>query len=201
MLRQMALSALFVSLAFINLSAKTPYFYYYDGEKQYFELDKRYIFVSATDVKIATDLNIEQQDFRTDISDDTKIKTGYTKRVWTKLEVKDILSDEAYLARLSEIKNKGKNIITAPYFKSKRQDEIGLSNFLYVKLKSLRDTVLLKQEAQKEAAVVVRQNQFMPEWFVVSVTENSKYNAMELANRFFESGLFQYAEPDLMIDV
>jgi hypothetical protein len=34
----------------------------------------------------------------------------------------------------------------------------------------------------------------------MSVTEKSKYNAMEIANLFYESGYFQYAGPDLMVD-
>ena len=32
---------------FTGLNAQTPYFYYYGGEKQYFELDTRSIFVSV----------------------------------------------------------------------------------------------------------------------------------------------------------
>ena len=32
---------------FVGLNAKTPYFYYYNGEKQYLELDTRYVFVSV----------------------------------------------------------------------------------------------------------------------------------------------------------
>jgi hypothetical protein len=30
-----------------NLTAQTPYFYYYKGEKQYLELDSKHVFVSA----------------------------------------------------------------------------------------------------------------------------------------------------------
>ena len=41
----------------------------------------------------------------------------------------------------------------------------------------------------------------MPLWYMLSVTERSKYNAMEMANRFHETGLFLYAEPDLMEDI
>jgi len=191
---------LLIFLLFVSLNAKTPYFYYYNGTKQYLELDKKRVFISVTDKTLADTLGLRQQTFRVDIVDNTQSRTDYPKRVWAMLVIEDSLSDEAYFAKLSEIKNKGRNIITAPYFKNQSQNEIGLSNFFYVKLKSLSDTILLKQEAKKERAVIAYQNQFMPMWFVVSVTASSKYNAMELANRFFESGLFQYAEPDLMVD-
>jgi subtilisin family serine protease len=70
-----------------------------------------------------------------------------------------------------------------------------------VKLKSLNDTILLKQKAEKEHAIIVYQNSLRPLWFAMSVTVNSTSNAMELANRFYESGLFQNATPDLMEDI
>lgn len=41
----------------------------------------------------------------------------------------------------------------------------------------------------------------MPEWFVLSCDNESKGNALEMANSFYESGLFAAAEPDLMEDM
>jgi len=189
---------LVMTLFFVSLNAKTPYFHYSDGERKYFELDTRYIFVSIANEKTADILGLKQQDFRIDDAQKNNKRTDYRKRFWAEVRVEDNLSDEEYLAKLSEIKNKGDDIITAPYFRNQYTDRIGLSNFLYVKLKSLSDTVLLKQKIQKEHAVIVRQNEFMPLWFIVGVSANSKYNAMELSNKFSESGLFEYADPALM---
>ena len=39
--------------AFVCLNAQTQYFYYYSGEKQHFELDTRYVFVSFPDESTA----------------------------------------------------------------------------------------------------------------------------------------------------
>jgi len=191
-------------LVFTCLNAQTPYFYYYGGEKQYFELDTRYIFVSVADEstadKILVSYNAKYTPVRVDIPDGNLSRTNQNKRFWSVLKFENKLSDDEYLAKLSEIKNTEKGIIVAPYFKNQYQEKIGLSNFFYVKLKDLNDTVVLKQEAEKEHTVIMWQNEFRPLWFTLSVTDNSKYNAMELSNRFYESGLFQYAEPDLMID-
>ena len=52
----------------------------------------------------------------------------------------------------------------------------------------------------KNKTIVVRQDRFMPLWFVLSCTKLSNGNAMEMANRFYDTNLFQYAEPDLMVD-
>ncbi len=40
----------------------------------------------------------------------------------------------------------------------------------------------------------------MPLWFTLSCKRMSKGNALEMANYFYETGNFAYAEPDLMID-
>ncbi|MCL2326873.1 MAG: S8 family serine peptidase [Bacteroidetes bacterium] len=196
------LITLLLLLSFGGLNAQTLYFYYYKGEKQYLELDTKHIFVSIakeTPENIFTSNSLRQQPLRSDVSEKIQSRTNY-RRFWTKLSIEDSLSNEAYLVKLSEIKNKRNDIIVAPYFKNQYQDGIGLSNFFYVKLKSLNDTILLRQKAEKEQAFIVYQNHFMPLWFVMSVTEKSKNNAMEIANRFYESNLFQYAEPDLMVD-
>jgi len=181
----------------------TPHFYYYKGEKKYLELDTRYMFVSVADEQTANSFasdNVKSSSFRIDISEDMRSKTQH-KRYWAKLSVKNNLSKEAYLEKLTGIRSTEKNIITAPYFKGGDLGEIGLSNFFYVKLKSLNDYDLLCKEAEKENAIVVYQNKYMPLWYVLSVTINSNYNAMEMSNRFYESGLFEYAEPDLMFDL
>ncbi len=188
----------------VGLKAQTPYFYYYGGERQYLELDTRYIFVSAKNEKVVdkafTMNNAKLDSFRIDIPEGKRSTTSQNKRFWSVLNFEEKLSDELYFAKLLEIKNIEKDLIVAPYFKNKYQDKIGLSNFFFVKLKELNDTILLKQEAEKEHALIMWHNEFMPLWFALSVTESTKYNAMELANRFYESGLFQYAEPDLMVD-
>ncbi|MDR2936330.1 MAG: S8 family serine peptidase [Rikenellaceae bacterium] len=183
-------------------SDETPYFYYYDGEKQYFELDTRYVFVSVQDERNAEVLaahDLKYQPLSVDIPESWKIDVRQ-RRFWTTLSFDTTLSDEEYLIKLSEIRTWGKDILVAPYFKNEHQDKIGLSNFLYVKLKNEGDVALLEKEAEKEGAVISHRNEFMHLWYVVSVTENSKLNAMELANRFYESGLFEYAEPDLLVE-
>jgi len=94
---------------------------------------------------------------RTDIPKGKQSKTN-NKRFWTALSFEERFSDEIYLAKLSEFRNLGKDVIVAPYFKTKDQDKIGLSNFFYVKLKELSDTILLRREAEREHAVIAYQS-------------------------------------------
>jgi len=182
----------FVSIVYLH--AQSQYFYYYDGKKQYFELDTKHVFISVSEKDTAysfTSERIEQTPFQMDIPKGMLSKTIH-KRFCAKLSFNDNLSEREYLEKLSEIKNSRNDIIVSPYFK----ENVGLSNFFYVKLKTLSDTVLLRQEAEKAQVIIAWQNEFMPLLFIASVTTNSRYNAMEVANPFYETGLFEYTEPD-----
>jgi hypothetical protein len=179
------LGLLFI-LGSVKMTAQTDYFYYYKGEKQYLKLDTKHIFVSVADENMLNmvEPNITKTPLRVDIPKKIQSRNN-KKRFWTRLSVETDLSDHLYLAKLSEIRKSRKRIIVSPYFKTQNHDKIGLSNFFYVKLKSLDDTVTLKQEIEKEHAIIVNQNQFMPLWFVASITEDSKYNAMEIRYPIF----------------
>ena len=190
--------------AFVCLNAQTPYFFYYDGEKQYLELDTRHFFISVTDETTVSrafaSFDAKHEPLRIDIPEGKLTRTNQNRRFWSVLSFENRLSEKEYFAKLSEIKNSENGIIVAPSFKDRYQNRISMSNFFYVKLKELADTTLLRRKAEREHAIIMWQNEFMPLWFVLSVTASSKYNAMELSNNFYESGLFQYAEPDLFTD-
>jgi len=126
--------------------------------------------------------------------------TKVASRFYTRLKLEEDLSEEQYWALLSDIKQKNKDIIIAPYFKTKHNYEIGLSNFFYVKLKEEKDTIILRQMTIQTKTTIIEQDAFMPLWFVLSTTEASKFNALEHCNFFYESGLFSASEPDLMFE-
>jgi subtilisin family serine protease len=54
--------------------------------------------------------------------------------------------------------------------------------------------------AEQTGSIIVEQDPFMPLWFVLSVTSASNYNTLKVTNIFYESGLFQSAEPDFMLE-
>jgi len=183
------------------IAAQTPYYYYYQGVKQYLNLDKSRVFVSVVDT---TQFNIAGVNTATkfikDIQVENQVRVDYIKRYWQEMTLQDNLSASQYENKVTDIKQSRDNLIVSPFFTNQRGEKIGLSNFFYVKLKSLNDTVILKQQASSYNAVVVSQDTFMPLWFVLSVTSNSANNTLELSNIFYESGLFQYVEPDFIIE-
>ncbi|MDR2893949.1 MAG: hypothetical protein LBU97_00620 [Alistipes sp.] len=169
------------------------YYYYYSGEKEQFELDTRYAYLALREPIMPEDIverGVEYDEFRlTDIAEDFQ--------QYTKLILEDGLSDRAYLAMLSDIKNANPEIVIQPYLKTKDGVSVGMSNLFYVKLKRGDDTELLEWAAGQFDCVVDHQNEFMPLWYTLALTENSKRTTIECSAIFHESGLFSAAEPDL----
>lgn len=78
---------------------------------------------------------------------------------------------------------------------------LGLSQFLYVKLKKESDLEILQNLSKKYGVEIVGQYEYMPLWYVLSCNKNSQGNALEIANKLFETGKFNSSQPDLMEDI
>ena len=112
MKKKIYLFGLLLFLAFTGLNAQTPYFYYYDGKKQYFEFDTKHVFVSVIDENAANIFasdNAVYQPFRMDISEGKRSKTSH-KRFWSVLSWEENLSEDTYLKKISEITTDALNI-------------------------------------------------------------------------------------------
>lgn len=186
---------------FILLSqGNNEYYFYYRGEKQYLELNTDYIFLSSEEPRVPlsfVDL------FDTQNSVFHKLEKGRSnaeKCFWSELKIKNGLSEKEYFELIQELKCDDGVQTVSSYFKMGGNIKIGLSNFFYVKLLSISDTVLLRELALKYKCLIVEQDTFMPLWFTLSVTKESNYDAMELANMFFENKAVQLAEPDFIVD-
>lgn len=69
-----------------------------------------------------------------------------------------------------------------------------------MRLFKAEDIDKLKDFAKENNVEILGRNIFMPLWYTLSCTKYSKGNALEMANAFYESGIFRAAEPDLMCD-
>ena len=183
-----------------------PEYYWYgsEGQKIYLNLNTGFAFLSVKEPQLPVDIAQRgikaSSEFKTDYADTKQYKGVYGQRRYiAQLELEKGLTDKQYLELLSDIKKKNKDVIIAPYFKieggSINDQKIQLSNFFHVKIKDNVD--ILEQMAMQTKCMIVFQDTSMPEWFTLSVTEESELNALECANLFHESGLFQKGEPDI----
>ena len=74
----------------------------------------------------------------------------------------------------------------------------GVSNLFYVKLKSRDDFDKLEELAKEYKVEILGDNKLLPLWFTLSCDKESAGDAIDMANAFYESGLFEHAEPDIM---
>ena len=70
------------------------------------------------------------------------------------------------------------------------------TGYLYVKLKSISDSCLINSIAKQYDLTIVKQNEFLPLWFVLHINENGTEKSIAIANKIFESGLFAECSPD-----
>ncbi len=188
------------------------HFYYYKGEKVALELNTDYFFLSAPQQNSIDNASIntiidknnstpsEQDNTAQKLLKPQNFQAKTPVRFWREVKLASSHSRADYLAQMQATRKVNPEVIVAPYFKTKHTDKIGLSNFFYVKLKDKADYDLLVDQIKKHDAELVGYNKFMPLWYTVSASPQSS-DALQLANLFYETGLFAAAEPDLMMDI
>ena len=67
-----------------------------------------------------------------------------------------------------------------------------------VKVKDEKHLSDLHSVAEETNTKIKEQNKFMPDVYVLSADKNSKGNALQMANYFYETGKFVYAEPNFI---
>ena len=87
--------------------------------------------------------------------------------------------------------------ITPDYEVEEGKSTMKVGNLLYVKLKQKEDYPLLEQYAEAHKTTIVGEDGSIKNLFVLLCTDISKGSSVDVANYLYESGLFEYAEPDL----
>lgn len=72
------------------------------------------------------------------------------------------------------------------------------SSLFYVKVKTPNDLSDLNETILKTNTKIIEQNEFMNDWFSLTADKNSKGDALQMANYFYETGLFAASEPDII---
>lgn len=72
------------------------------------------------------------------------------------------------------------------------------SSLFYVKLKDTNEITVLDSVMSETNILSKEQNSFMNNWYTLIADKNSKGDALEMANYFYETGLFAASEPDII---
>ena len=76
-----------------------------------------------------------------------------------------------------------------------------ITHRFYVKLKNKDDFTLLQNLLKQYGAGLEATDKDLPLWNIIHCGLHSKYNALELANIFYETRLFDVAEPEIIHSV
>ena len=109
------------------------------------------------------------------------------------------LSGEAAIYSLLEKLRQNERVEFANHFLVHSDGTLqGVTEKLIVGLHSESDYSRLVEAANRWGLVVTGQNQFDQKMIHLEVTKASEGNALEMANRLYETGNFAYAEPDFL---
>ncbi len=72
------------------------------------------------------------------------------------------------------------------------------SNIFYVKVKDTNDISDLNNTLVETNTWIRKQNQFSHDLYSIYADKTSSGDALEMANYFYETGLFEYSEPDII---
>lgn len=86
-----------------------------------------------------------------------------------------------------------------PCFKSVSGKDMGYGDQLTVKLKSSVSQAAFEKLLQQVQCSIAKKYRFAEKIFVLAAGRANGFDALALANRLFETGLFEYAEPDLTL--
>ena len=84
----------------------------------------------------------------------------------------------------------------APYFRTECGREVWIANSFSIRLKSEADFPLLEELAKKHRVVIVDGPRHG--WYILACTLLSTGNALEMANLFYETGLFASYDPHII---
>lgn len=180
----------------LGIYAQNNDYYYYKGKKVYLTLDKTLLNINADEnLQKSSITTLKVKDFNLEI-DNTNIK----KQKTAKLEFQNIPTDLEFLQKVNSLKENPNVNNVSFYYKRNNASSIGTSNYFYIKLNNSNDFKILQKVASQKNVQIVKQVPNMPLWYILSLKKNTIGNSLNLANYFYETGLFADIDPAFMFN-
>jgi len=88
-----------------------------------------------------------------------------------------------------------------PFYRTENEDEIGVTEMFTVILKPGTNLAQLEKLSKKNAVEMTGRDTIDSNWYHLACTHLSKGNALEMANLFYTSGLFEDAFPSMIMNI
>lgn len=187
------------SINVMTRSTTLPDYYWYQDQKLEITPVRNLYYIASADSSILESMQFNSKD----ISISSSLERGYSyaqnKSFWKVVEIDvgkatSATINATYLA--SELNSE--NIYIAPVFGENNEDYISTSEFFYVKIKSSEDSQLLKEIATEFSAEIIKEIEYMPNWYLLKSPINS--HGLAMSNLFYETGKFEEVDPGFMFD-
>ena len=177
----------------ISQSVAQDFFYWYKNTRQELFLDnhRQYITVKSLSDVDSIKYDLTARGIRYDEFKRINVAPSFNDTLnvyWTFLYLPDSVGE--YTNPLISY--------SSPSYILANGKQVGISHLVYVMLKLKSDTVSLKQLADNLGAAVLGENNMIPRLYTLSCTNASTFDALGTANALHSTGLFEYAEPDIM---
>lgn len=191
-----------IFVTFSNVTFSQNDYYWYKNEKIYLKRNPNKKMILVENISNSTELKnilnisgLKVIKFHS-INKGSNIETYNETRENKNINFAIVQSDENNLERLSE----NSNILYQASFYKWKNVEFGISHLLYVKLYKVADIEILRKVADLNNVNILGENKFNPLWYTLACTKSSNADALTMANRFYETGLFCHSTPDKLIE-
>ena len=183
-MRRLLLMLLMCISCYIHAIAQTDY-YYYKGQKIPLILNEDKVVVSIPkDCDKAIERILSSVRAQNMINDEVFGIYVITRSDFEKLTSLDFWEEDSKSV-----------ILTSSYFTA-NNEELYSTPYLTVKLKKEDDKDVLVLYAEQYGLEIVRQDSFMPLWYILHVNLETEKSPLECANELYESGDFAESVPD-----
>lgn len=178
-------------------SVSTQYYWYEDHKILINKVDEKYLVMydASDEVEVEKRLYSENLSFRKLEGEFTQRESDFAKK--HKSDVELVILKTCIVQGESNRINSLLDIVSyiGPFYRVESGDEIGTRNIFFVRLKSDEDLPILEKIAYENGVEINEKLNYVDRWYELACSVNSSGNALELANRFQECGLFEYACP------
>jgi len=109
------------------------------------------------------------------------------------------LGEEKLIALLKRLEQSNLVEYANPFLIFKDGSKQGITDRFIVKLRDVLDVPLLNQMVEDNSLQIVENYKYDKSVFIVKVPKSTGLNALQMANKFYESGKFSSAEPDFLL--
>jgi subtilisin family serine protease len=169
-------------------------FSYHNGKKQFYKIAPEKFFIRF---KKDISSNVKNQVIGgMKVLGDNNHPNGFTFMSFSAKKQDEILN-------LAKSYMQNDNVLAAsPILLNENDKEIGaLTEQFIVRLKANTSITQLQRLVTQTRTQIVQQYEYDKQTYILAVSKNSQGNALEMANLFYESGLFEWSEPDFLLFV